>query len=183
MEPSCCPLGAFLGHVGSHLEPFSVILSHIGGHLGAPEALLEPSWAKKDLLTHRGPPVGGDSGRRGGGFPSPKGRRGFGRGKNDLVRPPTPRGLVGFRIHALGVMGAVQVTVPSRRRSVEQPSSSSRLAARHAAAQANQRVIICIVSVNRRPFLFSLEQFSLKGSPIVWLVLPFSRRRSNGTPP
>ena len=55
LESSCGPLGVSWRHVGSCLEPSSAVLSHLEGHLGASEALLEPSWAKKDPLPPRGP--------------------------------------------------------------------------------------------------------------------------------
>ena len=78
LEPSCDPLGASWRHDGAHLERSCTVLSHLGGHLGASEALLEPSWAKTDSLTPRGPPRPGPGEGVGGGVnPSPKGKKGL----------------------------------------------------------------------------------------------------------
>ena len=73
-------------------------MSHFGDHLGLPEALLEPSWAKKYCLTPRGPPVQ-VKGRVGGVNTSPKGKKEAGRG-NSLLHL-RPKGLVGFYPHRL----------------------------------------------------------------------------------
>ena len=69
-------------------------MGHLGGHLALSEALLEPSWAKKDPLTPRG-----------GARPDP--RRGGGRyirevGNGNALDHLRPKGLVGFQCSATG---------------------------------------------------------------------------------
>ena len=63
-----------LEHAERHLEASWAIVSHLGGHLGLSEALLAPSWAKKDTLTPRDrtPPGPGEGARRRG-KPLPEG--------------------------------------------------------------------------------------------------------------
>ena len=93
-------------------------MSHFGDHLGLPEALLEPSWAKKYCLTPRGPPVQAQ-GRVGGGVtPSPKGKKEAGRG-NSLLHL-RPKGLVGLSPSSAGKWhrccpSLFWVKVPARR--------------------------------------------------------------------
>eukprot|EP00959_Pyramimonas_sp_CCMP1952_P385313 8075443-Pyramimonas_sp.AAC.1 len=65
------------------------MLGHLGDHLGLSEALVGPSGAHKDPLTHRCPRRP-EAGR--GGTP-PRAGRGW---QTKHARPPPPRGLVGF---------------------------------------------------------------------------------------
>ena len=77
LEPSWGGVGASWRHVVSYLEPCWATLSDLGGNLGLSEFLLEPSWAKKDPLTLRGPPRPGPGGLgRGRGEPLPEGEEG-----------------------------------------------------------------------------------------------------------
>eukprot|EP00959_Pyramimonas_sp_CCMP1952_P037770 790687-Pyramimonas_sp.AAC.1 len=78
-------------HVGSYFEPPSAILSRLGGRLGASGAHLKPSWAILGALTDRDPPPKELQGREGEGAHLRR-EEGFGRGSNNLVRPPAPRG-------------------------------------------------------------------------------------------
>ena len=67
---------------------------------------MEPSGAIFDALTPRDPPPSQKRLREGRGrVPLPEGKRVFGRGKKDIVRPPAPRGLVGF-MHLFALPGA-----------------------------------------------------------------------------
>ena len=56
LKPSWGRLRASWMHVGGYLAPSRAILSDLGGRLAAYWDLLEPSWAEKDPLTHRGAP-------------------------------------------------------------------------------------------------------------------------------
>ena len=83
-------------HVVSYLEPCWAILSDIGGRLGLSEALLETSWAILDDLTRRGPSRPGPGEGVGGGVnPSPKGKKGVGKGIS--LNHSRPKWLVGLR--------------------------------------------------------------------------------------
>jgi len=78
----------------SYLEPCWAILSDLGGHLGLSEALLELSWAILGALPTRGPPRPDPGEGVGGGVnPSPKGKKGLGKGMGHLgaiLRPQEP---------------------------------------------------------------------------------------------
>ena len=89
LKPSWGGAGASWRHVVSYLGPCWAILSDLGGHLGLSEALLEPSWAKKDALTPRERPPPGPGEGGGGVSPFPKGKKGVGR-KRAGTKPLTP---------------------------------------------------------------------------------------------
>ena len=85
--------------VGGYIEPSCAILGHLGGQLAPSEALLEPSWAKKEALTPREPPPLQVQGRGlGGGVnPSPKGKKGgWKKGRGWDLNHSRPKGLVGL---------------------------------------------------------------------------------------
>ena len=96
LKPSWGGVGASWRHVVGYLGPCWVILCDLGGRLELSEAILEPSWAILDApIGREHPRPGPGEGVRGGVNPSPKGEReGW---KRKRPKPPTPRGLVGFR--------------------------------------------------------------------------------------
>ena len=134
------PSWGFLEHLGNHLEASWAILSHLGGHLGLFEALLEPSWAKKDdALTPRDrPPSRSRGGGRGRGKPLPEGEEeGWKKGRGWELNHSRPKGLVGLstelKLFSLGPHASRSWTMDHRttivkgaRLSIVQPSPPPR---------------------------------------------------------